>query len=98
MRYNHCSVIAGYWGIKVGGNRLCAHAYALYIPILLMNDEDVPKCVACYCYLTVEHFVIDWQDIADNNIQYCKYKQELWEASGIEVFDLSWEVGLFTKI
>ncbi len=36
-----------------------------------MNGEDVPRCVACDCNLTVEQILIECGDFAEVMQRYC---------------------------
>ena len=36
----------------------------------IMNGEDVPRCVACDCNLTVEHIVIECGDFGEVRQRY----------------------------
>ena len=42
-----------------------------------MNGEDVPKCVACDCDLTVEHIFIECGDFAEvEDIMMLKFQDD----------------------
>ena len=63
-----------------------------------MNGEDVSKCVASDCNLTLEHILIECRDFAEVGKRYydAENLQQLFqEIGGTYVFDLLHEIGLF---
>ena len=66
-----------------------------------MSGEDVPKCVACDCDLTVEHILIECGDFAAvRQIYYDaeSLQQQFQEIRVTYVFDFLREIGLFYRI
>ena len=66
-----------------------------------MNGEDLSRCVACDCDLTVEHILIEWGD-------FLEVRQRYFDAEGLQqlfqeirvthIFDFVSEIRLFYRI
>ena len=66
-----------------------------------MNGEDVPKCVACGCNLTVKHILIECGDFTEVRQRYYNAEslQQLFQETSVTyVFDFLCEIGLFYRI
>ncbi len=66
-----------------------------------MSGEDIPRCVACDCNLTVEHVLIECWDYAEVRQQYYEAEslQQLFQETNVTcVFDFLHEIGLFYRI
>ena len=63
-----------------------------------MNNEDVPRCVACDCDFTVEHILIECGDFVEMRQKYydAESLQQLFqEISVTYLFDFLHETRLF---
>ncbi len=79
--------------LRIGHTRL-THSYR-------MNNEDVPRCVACDCNLTVEHILVECGDFAEVRQRYydAESLQQLFHEINVTyVFDFLHEIGLFYRI
>ncbi len=66
-----------------------------------MSGEDVPRCVACDCNLTVEHILIECGDFSEVRQRYhdAGSLQQLFQETNVtSVFDYLREIGLFYRI
>ena len=66
-----------------------------------MDRQDVPRCVAFDCDLTVEHILIECGDFAEVRQNYYdveRLKKLFQEISIIKAFDLLREIGMFCRI
>ncbi len=66
-----------------------------------MNGEDVPRCVACDCDLTVEYILIEFGYFSGVRQRYYEAGnlQQLFQEIGVTyVFDCLHEIGLFYSI
>ena len=67
----------------------------------LMNDENVHRCVACDCDLTVDNILIECGDVVKVQQRYYdteNSKQLFQEVNTTYVFDFLHEIGLFYRI
>ena len=65
-----------------------------------MSGEDVPRCVACDCNLSVEHILIECGDFAEVRHRYYEAEslQQLFHKINVAyVFDFLSEIGLFYR-
>ena len=65
-----------------------------------LSGEDIPRCVACDCNLTVEHVLIECGDFAEVRRHYeADSLQHLFQETNVTyVFDFLHEIGLFYRI
>ncbi len=67
-----------------------------------MSGEDVPRCVACDCNLTVEHILIECDDFTEVRQRYydAESLQQLFQQTSVTyVFDFFLcAIGLFYRI
>ena len=66
-----------------------------------MNSEDIPRCVACDCNLTVEHILIECGDFAEVRQRYYDVESlhQLFQETNVTyVFDFLREIRLFYRI
>ena len=66
-----------------------------------MSGEDVPRCVACDCNVTVEHILIECGDVAEVRQRYYEAEslQQLFQQISVTyVFEFLHEIGLFYRI
>ncbi len=78
-------------------NKKCTHLTHSF----LMSGEDVPRCVACDCNLTVEHILIECDDFTEVRQRYydAESLQQLFQETNVTyVFDYLREIGLFYRI
>ena len=67
----------------------------------LMNGEDVPRCVACLCDLTMENVLIEGGDVAEIRQRHYdaeNVQQLVGEINVTYVFDFLCKIGLFYRI
>ena len=63
-----------------------------------MNGEDVPRCVACDCDLTVEHILIECGEFAEVRQKYydAENLRHLFQEIGVtDLFDFLHKARLF---
>ena len=78
--------------LRIGHTHL-THSYQ-------MSGEDILRCVACDCNLTVEHVLTEYGDFAEVRQQYYQAEslQQLFQKTNVTyVFNLLFEIGLFYR-